>query len=135
MNMKRIESTNYGTLGSGNDSRRFYSVTFYRAESGREPVRDWLKTVAPTIRKRIGRDLYTLQLGWPLGMPLARKLNPILWELRSQIPNGIARIIFTEENGALVLLHGFIKKSQKLSKAELALAKKRMAALGVGRKS
>ena len=41
------------------------------------------------------------------------------------IPNGIVRIMFTEEKHALVLLHGFIKKSQKLP-ASQSIAIKRI---------
>lgn len=96
-----------------------------------EPVRDWLKQLDPVSRKRIGEDLYTLQLGWPVGLPLARKLAPDLWELRGHIPRGIVRIMFTEEKKALILLHGFIKKSQKLPASELDLAKARLASFRI----
>lgn len=98
-------------------------------------MRAWLKQVDPASRKGIGEDLYTLQLGWPVGMPLARKLEPNLWELRSHVSNGIARIMFTEEKRALILLHGFIKKSQKLAASDLVLAKKRLAEVQARRRS
>ena len=111
MSSKQHKSTKYGTLGSRKDGRRFNKILFYRTASGREPVREWLKQLEPATRKRIGEDLSTLQLGWPIGMPLARKLEPGLWEFRGHIPNGIVRIMFTEEKGLLVLLHGFIKKA------------------------
>jgi len=135
MSLKQNISTKYGTLDSRKDSRSFHKVFFYCTASGREPVREWLKKIDPASRKRIGEDLYTLQLGWPIGMPLARKLEPNLWEVRSHIRSGIARIMFTEEKKALILLHGFIKKSQKLPAADLALAKERLATFRVGRKS
>lgn len=82
----------------------------------------------------LGEDLYTLQLGWPVGMPLARKIEAGLWELRSNIPRGIARIMFTEEKGILILLHGLIKKSKKLPASDLALARQRLAIVRKGRK-
>ena len=94
-----------------------------------------VKTNDPANRKRIGEDLYTLQLGWPVGMPLARKLGSNLWEFRSHISNGIVRIMLTEEKDALILLHGFIKKSQKLPTSELALAKARLATFRARRRS
>ena len=134
MSLKQNNSTKYGTLGSRKKSRSFYKVLFYRTASGREPVCERLKKIDPASRKRIGEDLFTLQLGWPVGMPLARKLVPNLWELRSHISSGIVRIMFTEEKRALILLHGFIKKSQKLPAAELALAKERLATFRVGRR-
>ena len=135
MSLKRNQSTKYGTLLSKKIDRDFYKVFFYQTAAGREPVRDWLKQIDPTSRKQIGEDLYTLQLGWPIGMPLVRKLEPNLWELRSHISTGIVRIMFTERKKALVLLHGFIKKSKKLPAAELALAKDRLATFRVGRRS
>ncbi|MGH8234476.1 MAG: type II toxin-antitoxin system RelE/ParE family toxin, partial [Rhodanobacteraceae bacterium] len=57
-------------------------VRFYAADQGREPVRDWLKSLPPDARKVIGEDLKTVQFGWPLGMPLVRKMEPGLWEVR-----------------------------------------------------
>ena len=67
-----------------------------------------------------------LQWRWPVGMPLCRSLGDGLWEVRSSLPgNRIARVIFCAHDGALVALHGFIKKSQKAPKADLDLAGKR----------
>jgi len=68
-------------------------------------------------------------------MPLARKIDSNLWELRSKIVDGISRIMFTEKKGRLILLHGFIKKSQKLSAADLKLARKRLFVIGIGEKT
>lgn len=49
-----------------------------------------------------------------------------LWEVRSKLRGGkISRVIFTEAHGSMVLLHGFIKKSQKTPKQDLDLAHKR----------
>jgi phage-related protein len=104
-------------------------VVFYRTESGNEPVREWLKSLSPKDRKIIGEDIKTAQFGWPTGMPLIRKLDSGLWEVRSQLPNRIARVIFTVEDDVMVLLHGFIKKSQKTPASDLALAKQILAKL------
>jgi len=59
-------------------------------------------------------------------MPLVRKLKKSLWEVRSHLPDGVARIIFTTGEGRMVLLHGFIKKSQKMHRDDLELAKVRL---------
>jgi len=101
-------------------------VVFFRFDSGREPVREWLKDLNRDSRKAIGEDIKTLQIGWPVGMPLARKISDNLWELRSQIVTGIVRTFFTVYSGKLVLLHGFVKKSQKTPAKELATAKRRL---------
>lgn len=135
MSSKRHSRTKYGTLGRRKESLNSHKVLFYRTATGREPVREWLKQIDPAHRKRIGEDLYTLQLGWPVGMPLARKLEPNLWEFRSHISHGIVRIMFTEKKDALILLHGFIKKSQKLPASELVVAKERLATLRAKRGS
>ncbi|UTY25100.1 type II toxin-antitoxin system RelE/ParE family toxin [Treponema denticola] len=63
---------------------------------------------------------------YPLGLPLVRKINANLWEIRSCISSGIVRIFFTIEDASLVLLHGFIKKTQKTPYKELTLAISRL---------
>ena len=102
------------------------SVSFFKTESGREPVREWLKALPREQRRIIGEDIKTVQFGWPLGMPLVRKLERGLWEVRVRLPDGIARVMFTAGEGRMILLHGFIKKSQKTPADDLALAKTRL---------
>ena len=103
------------------------SVRFYCTTTGNEPVRDWLiEQVSPGARKAIGADIKTVQFGWPVGMPVVRKMESGLWEVRSNIPEGIARVLFTVVGADMVLLHGFVKKTQATPKADLALAQTRM---------
>lgn len=107
------------------------SVHFYRTAAGKEPVRNWLiDELTPAARKAIGMDIKTVQLGWPMGMPVVRKMTPGLWEIRSRIPEGIARVFFTVANSRLVLLHGFVKKSQATPRADIELALHRMKEVG-----
>ncbi len=48
----------------------------------------------------------------------------------SHLPDGrIARVIFCERAGAMVLLHGFIKKTQKTPPQKIEVAWKRMKGL------
>jgi len=101
-------------------------VRFYRAGSGDEPGRDWLKSLSKAGKKILGEDIATVQYGWPVGMPLVRKMEPNLWELRSRLPDGIARTFFTMHGNEMVLLHGFVKKSAKTPEDELAIARRRM---------
>lgn len=58
---------------------------FYRSDSGREPVREWLKSLNPSDRKIIGEDIKDVEYAWPLGMPLVRSLGQDLWEVRSHL--------------------------------------------------
>ena len=104
-------------------------AAFFRLDSGREPVREWLKGMPQEHRKIIGEDIKTLQFGWPIGMPLARKMADNLWELRSHISSGIARTFFTVYSRKIVLLHGFVKKTRKTPVNELAIAKRRLTKL------
>jgi phage-related protein len=102
-------------------------VVFYKSQTGKEPVRDWLKDLSLQDKRIIGEDIKTVQFGWPLGMPLVRKLEPDLWEVRSNTSSGIARVLFTVQVEFMVLLHGFIKKSAKTPSDDLLLARKRLA--------
>ena len=103
-------------------------VAFFQSESGKEPVRDWLKTQSSENRKVIGEDIKTAEYGWPIGMPTVRDLSGYkdLKEIRSSLPDKtISRVFCTVHEGKLVLLHAIIKKSQKAPKRELDLAMKR----------
>jgi phage-related protein len=102
------------------------TVAFYRLRSGAEPVREWLKSLPAEDRQTLGRDLRLIEIGWPMGMPLCRPLGGGLWEARSTLSrNRIARVLFCAAQGHMVLLHGFIKKTQKTPNADLKLARSR----------
>jgi len=88
------------------------NVHFFITKSGNEPVRDWIRSLTPDEKQTIGEDIKTVQFGWPMGMPLVRKMDKGLWETRIHLVNKIARILFTVHDSKMVLLHGFIKKSQ-----------------------
>jgi phage-related protein len=99
---------------------------FFKTGSGTEAVRDWLKEMSQFDRRTIGEDIRTVQIGWPLGMPVVRKMEANLWEVRCDIGHGIARVLFTVKSQTIVLLHGFIKKTAATPKRELDVARARM---------
>ena len=101
-------------------------IRFYATELGAEPVREWLKLLPAVDRKVIGEDMKTVQFGWPLGMPLVRSMGGGIWEVRIRLENRIARVLFVLEGSTMVLLHGFIKKTQATSQSDLDLAKDRL---------
>ena len=102
------------------------NVVFFQTGTGREPVREWLKSLDKEDRKGIGEDIKLVQFRWPLGMPLVRKMETDLWEVRSNLSRGcIARVFFTIGGHEMALLHGFIKKSQKTPQRDLKLARNR----------
>lgn len=102
------------------------TIHFFASETGHEPVRDWLMCLSSTERKAAGEDLKTVQMGWPLGMPLVRHLENGIWEVRVRLENRIGRVLFTLDGSTMVLLHAFIKKTQNTPVSELRLAKKRL---------
>ena len=102
-------------------------AAFYALPSGREPVRDWLKSLDREDRRVIGEDIKDVEFSWPIGMPLCRPFGSGLWEVRSNLSKGrIARVLFCAAGGRMVLLHAFMKKTQRTPDAALALATKRM---------
>ena len=102
-------------------------VVFYRSAGGSEPVLDWLRGLPAEDRRVVGTDLATVQYGWPIGMPLCRPLGGGLWEVRSSLPSRrIARVVFFVEGDRIGVVHGFIKKTQKMPAGDLDLARRRM---------
>jgi phage-related protein len=100
---------------------------FYELPSGKRPVRDWLMELTQEDRRIAGHDIQTVEFGWPIGMPTCRPLGSGLFEVRSDFAgNRIGRVLFCIVSGEMVLLHGFVKKSQKAPPNDLALARKRM---------
>jgi phage-related protein len=106
-------------------SERPLNVVFYQTAAGNEPLREWLKSLPVEERKVIGSDILSVQYAWPVGKPLVDNLGDGVWEIRSRLPNRIARTLFAVIDEEIVLLHGFIKKQQRTPPDELALAKKR----------
>jgi len=113
------------------DQPRKIPVVFYRTPAGTEVVRNWLRALNDGERNAIGQDLMRVQYRWPVGMPLCRPMGGGLWEVRSDLPGDrIARVLFSIAQGRILVLHGFIKKSQKTPDGDLALARKRKREFG-----
>jgi len=102
------------------------TLLFFETAAGNKPVREWLLSLSKEDRKIVGDDIKTVEYGWPIGMPVCRRLESKLYEVRSDISDKkIARVIFTVIDDYMILLNGFIKKSQKTPKNEIDLAVKR----------
>ena len=103
-----------------------FEVIFFKTASGNEPVREWLRGLDAKERAVIGDDLRTVQLGFPLGMPVCRPLGGGIHEVRSTLPTKKeARLIFFQDGERLIIVCGFIKKTQTTPKAEIDSARKR----------
>ncbi|MCW1839772.1 type II toxin-antitoxin system RelE/ParE family toxin [Prosthecomicrobium hirschii] len=101
-------------------------VVFFKTEAGNEPVLEWLRSLDLDDRRIIGADLRTVQIGWPLGMPLCRKLGDGLYEVRSNLTDKkISRLVFFQSGTTIVIVEGFIKKTQATPNEVLKLSKKR----------
>jgi phage-related protein len=65
--------------------------------------------------------------GPDLGMPHTRAMGQGLFELRLKAGEGIARVLYCTLVGRrIVMLHQFIKKSEKTPRKELEIARRRM---------
>jgi len=67
-----------------------------------------------------------VEFGWPVGMPVCKPLGNGIYEVRSSLAqNQIARVLFyIDKKGRMVLLHGFVKKTQKTPQEDLELARR-----------
>lgn len=68
--------TFFGAIPFMDDPLIKLEVKFFRTEAGNEPVREWLTELDRASRRLIGVDIKTVQLGWPIGMPVVRKMEP-----------------------------------------------------------
>ncbi len=103
-----------------------FEVVFFATASGSEPVLDWLRTLDKGEKAVIGADLRTVQIGFPLGMPICRPLGTGLYEVRSSLPTRKeARLVFFQDGSDLVIVAGFIKKTRETPKIEIERSKSR----------
>ena len=109
----------------GNDKNKTLKAFFYRTPGGTEPVRDVLLELDRDDRRVVGTDIKDVEFAWPIGMPLCRKVAS-LWEVRSRISGGrIFRVLFGVDGRVMVLLHAFVKKTQKTPKNDIETAESR----------
>ena len=101
-------------------------AVFFRTRNGNEPVREWLRSLTKEQRKSIGEDIAYVQFKWPIGKPRVDHLRGAIWEVRSSLGNRIARTLFAVASGQMVLLHGFIKKTQRTPNEDIQLAERRL---------
>lgn len=122
--MRRHENPHGQPETAGYGGKKVPAI-FYRTEAGGEPVREWLKGLSPEDRKRIGEDIKTVEFGWPVGMPVCKPMGEGIHEVRTSLgQKRIARVLFyIDKKSRMVLLHGFIKKTQKTPREDLDVAK------------
>jgi phage-related protein len=108
------------------DCSKKLQARFYQTAAGNNPVRDWILSLDANDRFLIGKDIQKVEFGWPIGRPHCAPIGEGLWEIRSELGgNRIARLVFCIGAGDMILLHAFVKKTQKLPLQDVALALKR----------
>lgn len=96
---------------------------FYQTDAGNEPVRVFLrKKLTVEERGLVGKDIRTVEYGWPIGMPVCKDLKNGLLEVRTELGDRICRILFSIYGNRMVLFHGFVKKDKKTPKHEMGTA-------------
>lgn len=101
-----------------------YKINFYLDEKGQQPVKDYIESLKYKKDKNsriqynsIHRILNLLMnYGLTIGMPYIRRINSELWEMRP-IRNRI--FFFAYKDKEFVLLHMFVKKTNKTPKGEI----------------
>jgi phage-related protein len=103
-----------------------WQVIFYQTPQGNSPVYDFIEGLETQTRAKVDRQLHHLQeYGATLAVPNMKALGQGLYELRVRGKREV-RVFYCFRSGKNVyVLHGFIKKTQKTPKKELAIARKR----------
>ena len=100
-----------------------WQITYYS-----EDVRKILESWPVGIRAFYARLTKRIKLYGPnLGMPFTRSINNRLFEIRAKGKEGIGRAFFcTVMGNKIMILHAFIKKTQKTPQKELKIARQRL---------
>jgi len=115
------------------DSGKAVTAFFYRepgSDPASEPVRDWLKSLHKREMVEIGRDLKVVEYHWPRVQEarprLVKHFDGDIWYTRTNLENRIARVFFAVAEGRMILLHGFIKKSERIPDQDGRIARDRL---------
>ena len=103
-----------------------FDIEFYRLESGKSPVEDFLDSLNSKMRNKAVRSLELLEeFGNTLREPNSKAMGDGLFELRIKFSSDITRIFyFFYVKNKIVLTNEFVKKPQRTPPAEIELARK-----------
>jgi len=105
-----------------------WELEYYQKENGEIPVEDFLLTLNPKLRAKAYSDIMLLKklginIREPYSAPIKGEKYKGLFELRTKFSSDITRIFyFTYDKNKFVLLHGFVKKTNKTPERELECA-------------
>ena len=105
-----------------------WDIELFATASGEEVVADFLDSLP---RKHKAKAFWEIELlathGTGLTLPYVKHIDGELWELRVKFGSDISRIFyFIPIKNKIVLLHGFVKKTDKTPPGEVEIAKKRI---------
>jgi len=105
-----------------------WEIDHYEAADGRFPVKEFIDALNVKEKAKVARTIDLLEeFGINLGMPFAEHIEGKLWQLRVRLASNRYRLIYFLDTGkAFILLHGFVKKTQRISTIDLEIAKKRL---------
>lgn len=91
-----------------------------------DEVKSFVKKLQKPTRSKVLRGIELIeQYGQNLGMPHAKKITKLLYELRIRGREEV-RIFYAVEGNSAFLIHGFVKKTQKTPQREIETAEKRV---------
>ena len=102
-------------------------ITYYTTASGRLPVVEFIQRQPKPDRARLVNALEMIEIyGFDAPRVRFRQIQGKLWEIK--IEATLSHRVFYAAVGAdeIVLLHAYLKKSQKAPGHEIAVAEKRM---------
>jgi phage-related protein len=105
-----------------------WEIEYYEDADGQRPVQEFIDALDIKTKAKVARTVDLLEeFGINLSMPYAEHIESNLWELRTRLANSRYRIIYFLNTGKVfVLLHGFVKKTRKISKTDLQIARNRL---------
>ena len=101
-----------------------WNIIFYEKEDGTIPVKEFLDALPVKHHAKALRDIDVLEeYGTTLTGPHVKHIQGKMWELRIKSASDISRIFyFVPVGDDIVLLHGFVKKTQKTPNREIETA-------------
>jgi phage-related protein len=106
-----------------------WEIILYRTKTGKEVVANFLDSLPVKHKAKAFWEIELLaEKGTSLREPYVKHIDGELWELRIKFSSDISRVFyFVPSKSQIVLLHGFVKKTQKTPKNEIEKAFKNLA--------
>ena len=105
-----------------------WEIEYYTKQSGRSPIEEFIDGLPINAKARVFKTFELVEeFGLDIGEPHVKYIKQGLWELRIRTQEGALRFLFTiKRRRAIILLHGFYKKTNKIRMRDLRSAEIRM---------